>query len=203
VNTREVDQTRINVLYLDAQFLESFDFCYQLLAKFPRPLRAQLGHLVDWPRSVGPGAIALPMLAKQPGWGTGGQKLGPEVDHQLNALSDVGKSLLSLLKREMLHRPVSPAWIQGVSTRSILATLSGALGLLTLTACGERGEALGTLPLDLPVAVQGAAAEPFVGETLPTRVVALDDATRRIAGREPVRVFIDTGFRLLSASTYL
>ncbi len=46
--------------------------------------------------------------------------------------------------------------------------------LLVVVACGERGEPFGPLPPDLPVTVQGAALEPFVGETLPARVVALD-----------------------------
>jgi ABC-type Fe3+-hydroxamate transport system substrate-binding protein len=61
-----------------------------------------------------------------------------------------------------------------VSTRTIFATLSGVAVLLVLIACGERSEPFGPLPPDLPVTVQGAAAEPFVGETLPARVVALD-----------------------------
>lgn len=61
-----------------------------------------------------------------------------------------------------------------MSAGSIFATLSGVAVLLVVVACGERSEPFGLLPPDLPVTVQGAAAEPFVGESLPARVVALD-----------------------------
>ena len=58
---------------------------------------------------------------------------------------------------------------------AIQATLAFGVLLMALTACGERGEPLGQLPPDLPATVQGAGAAPFVAESVPVRIVALDD----------------------------
>lgn len=64
---------------------------------------------------------------------------------------------------------------------AITATLASAGLLVLLTACGERQEPTGLLPPDLPATVAGAGEEPFVSESVPTRVVALDDGLAAMA----------------------
>ncbi len=90
---------------------------------------------------------------------------------------------------------------------AISATLACALGLVLLSACGEREEPVGALPPDLPATVQGAGEAPFVGETVPTRIVALDDGIAATAFELGVNVVgaptgvVDPAIELVSSPT--
>ena len=91
--------------------------------------------------------------------------------------------------------------------RAIGATLSCALFLAVLVGCGERGEPLGALPPDLPATVQGVGEEPFVSESVPTRIVALDDGVAATAYELGANVvgtptdIVDPSIELIATST--
>lgn len=169
MNAGEVDQSAVHVLDENAQLLERFDLGHKLAAQLRRALRVTPGFDRSGARTVRASAL----LGLTPRW-LRRQKLDSQLHHPLDAAGNFGQGLLSLIDREMSHPLSPPAWIHGMATRIIVATLACAASLLTLTACGEREEPLGELPPDFPTTVQGAGEEPFVAESAPDRIVALD-----------------------------
>jgi iron complex transport system substrate-binding protein len=67
-----------------------------------------------------------------------------------------------------------------VPLRSSLPVLLALVGVLTLTACGEREEPLGELPQPYPITVQGAGEQPTELRKRPARIVALDAGSARL-----------------------
>ncbi len=169
MKTREVDEAGVDVLDQHAELLEGLDLGHELASQPGRSLGVPVRVVVGGRRSVRP-AVLLEALSKR----LGREQLGSRPHHSLGATLDLGQGFSRLLNGEVPHRLSSPAWIQGMPVRTIMATLSCGAALFGLAACGERNEPLGALQPDLPTTVQGAGSEPFVGEAVPDRIVALD-----------------------------